>query len=187
MKRKARNLPPWPSNRLPLPIDLNFAAGSAGRILDDGYPVSVCDLKKCGQVARHPHLVDRQDGTRARSYGFSYAIRINIISGIDIDEDGICSTISDGVSRRNKRMACRDHLIIHSNAHRKEGQVKRSRATRYGTGIGCAGVSGELPFEGGNLWALRHPTRQYGLMGCFRFRLIENWFRDRNHNATAFG
>src|SRR5262249_10901962 len=120
MKRKARDLPPGPSNRLPLPTDPNFAAGRASRILDEGYIVSACDLKKRRQVTRHAHLVDRQDGTRALRYSFSYAIWINIVSaGINIDENGNGPAIPDSVGRRDKRMACRDDLVIHADARSK--------------------------------------------------------------------
>src|SRR5215831_18142248 len=116
MKREARNLPAWPPNRLPLSIDPNLAAHGASRILDQGYAVSVCDFDQRRQVARHAHLMDRQDRPRARRYCFCYAIWIDIVGiRIDIDEDGICSTISDGVRGRDKRMAGRDHLVIRSD------------------------------------------------------------------------
>ena len=53
----------------PLALPLNLAPDGAGRIFYDGDRVLACDLENRFQVARHAHLVNAQNGTRAFAEG----------------------------------------------------------------------------------------------------------------------
>jgi hypothetical protein len=93
--KEKRAIRPW---GLPIPIPAavhaDLAAGSACGILDQGNAVATCDRNERGEIARHPHLVDRDDRACAGRDRFGHVVRI------DVDEDGGGAAISDAIGGR---------------------------------------------------------------------------------------
>ena len=88
------------ANSLPLSADPNLASSCAGSIFDQSNFMTICDTDKGRQVARHPHLVNSQNCSRAISYSLGNLLRINVVSPWnDIHEHRSGTTIPDGVGR----------------------------------------------------------------------------------------
>jgi hypothetical protein len=95
---KVCNLSVRLANSLPLSIYPNLASHGARGVFDQSNVMTACHGHEGGEVAGHPHLVDRENGAGAIGYGRGNLLGIDIVGPrINIDETRSCATISDAV------------------------------------------------------------------------------------------
>ena len=90
-------------NRLPCSIEPDLASRGAGGVFDQGNVMATCHRHKGMQVARHSHLVNCENGASTIGYSFVHMLRIKIVSRrIDVHENRGCTTVPNGVGRRDE-------------------------------------------------------------------------------------
>src|SRR6516165_4250352 len=74
MEGKARDLSVRLTNQVPLLIDPNLTAHRTGGVFDQNNVMTSCDGHQGGQIARHPHLMNSENGTRPFCYGLGHSL-----------------------------------------------------------------------------------------------------------------
>src|SRR6185437_3957709 len=186
MERETSRVAVRLSDPLPSSIPKNFAAGGAGRILNQRQTMALGNRLQLGHVAWHADLMDTKDRSRAAGDRRLDEIWVHVEScRVDVYKDRNAAAIANAIRGGDIRVTDRYNLVASPHTGREQRQVERGRAIRNSTCVRSRDCFGEFSLERSYLGPLRNPTGQNDTAGGLSFALVERRFDDRDHESVS--